>query len=166
MVIMGAAGCTVPPAGYTGLSVDDMGRPIIVLAWCDGFAPDGVTVYHDEKVAATDGSSPYPSTTSKADARFTAPTLDGQTASFRLDISSNGWDLDSNPPVFKPGVTYSAYGWTYDNSTSTAHVEFKVEDIGKLRPGSVMAPGGAVVSQEEFDQMGRESSYCSEKSPG
>ncbi|WP_406317419.1 hypothetical protein OHA77_09165 [Streptosporangium sp. NBC_01639] len=182
VVVMGITGCTPAIGGMTGVSVDAEGHPIIVLAWCDGATPDGVIVYHDEDtsgvpdVGISGESSALPSITSSTkvvdDVRFSAPSLDGQSASVRLDVPTDGWTVQPRPFVMVPGVEYHAFGGRRDNNFSTAHVSFTVGDIAKLKPGVVLlqqydekaTPGGdwvdVTISQEEFDRQGQERSSC------
>lgn len=40
--------------------------------------------------------------------------------------------------------TYSVYGWTKDNSFSTASLDFKGADLARLKPGEVLVDSVAV----------------------
>ncbi|MFG1822213.1 hypothetical protein ACGFIJ_06990 [Microbispora bryophytorum] len=174
LIAFGATGCTVPMNGITGVSVDQDGNLVIVLAWC-GRQPDGVTVYHDKypedpTPETYDPDASGPANPPIDDASYLAPRVADETASFRLDAPGNGWRAEQQIPSFDPDITYRAYGWTKDNSFSTAHIEFQIGDADKLRrePGSVLVndydeAGDKVVDvlipQAEFDRQGR-TEYC------
>jgi hypothetical protein len=144
------AACAPIVTGLTGLSVDPEGHLIIVLAWCDSNAPNGVIVYHRETYLPSGASTsrgdtnapsstpPTPSTTFVDDARYSAPDLQGQITAFRLDGPAEGWVAESTPFTPKPGITYSAFGSTESQDTTTAEIEFEASDITKLRPGLVL----------------------------
>lgn len=155
------AGCTVQTNGDTGVSVDDAGNLIVVLAWC-GRSPDVVVIYHDRTSSDT---SSDPSVT---DAVYTAPALEDQFASFRLDAPSDGWSV-SKPFTADPAITYTVYGGTNDNSRSTSSVRFELGDAAKLKPGMVLVPEyddkkgeavDAVISLEQFKRDAQDPKNC------
>jgi hypothetical protein len=117
-------GCSVPVNGLTGVSRDADRHPVAVFAWCGNGPPDGARLY-----LATGEE------TTVAD--YHAPALAGQVASVRLDAAGGGWTATPAHPALRPGVDYSLYGWTSDNSTSTAHVDFQLADLDGLTPGMV-----------------------------
>ncbi|MEU7695305.1 hypothetical protein OHB01_22065 [Microbispora hainanensis] len=174
LLAFGATGCTVPINGITGVGLDRDGNLVIVLAWC-GRQPDGVTVYHrtyseDSTPETYDPDASGPANPAIDDASYRAPRVAGETASFRIDAPGNGWRADQGIPSFDPDVTYRAYGWTRDNTFSTAHVEFQISDAGKLRrnPGTVLVNdydperdkvSDVLLPQAEFDRQGR-TKYC------
>jgi hypothetical protein len=122
----GLCGCTVPINGMTGMTVDQDGNLTAVFAWCGDSSPDGATLYDPR---GFDGTTV---------AVYRAPHLAGHTASLRLDAPANGWVAQKPMPVLDPTVRYVIYGWTSDNSTSTADVEFAVTDRDRLTPGTVL----------------------------
>ncbi|MEW9530173.1 hypothetical protein [Microbispora sp. NPDC049125] len=194
VVVMGATACSPPLRGVSGLSVDADGHPIIVMAWCDGAAPDAIYVYHDEIAplsgtpnSATSGDpsatpSVDPPTRSVDDAKFTAPDLQGQNASVRLDAPADGWTVEPQPLVLKPGVTYIAlasHGRGAD-IVNLLQVGFTAVQAAHLTPGQVLFQGWGeppsegpmasaawldplsdkVISREEFNRKIQESRYC------
>ncbi|MFC6577002.1 hypothetical protein [Planomonospora parontospora] len=177
--VVGVSGCTPAVGGSAGLTIDSEGHPVIVLAWCEGGAPDGVAVYHEEEpsgASAADASvgSPASSDISSSavevnDARFNAPPLDGKSASFRIDEPSDGWTVEPKPFVMVPGIEYRAFGSTRDHAYSTDSVSFASDDIAKLKPGMVLIQQydekkddsvDVLISQEEFDRRGQDPSQC------
>ncbi|MDP9863267.1 MULTISPECIES: hypothetical protein [Streptosporangium] len=192
VVIMGATACTPPIAGSTGVSVDAAGHPIIVLAWCDGATPEDVIVSHDEPYSGVLGAdtlgdhSNLPSITASThsveDAEFSAPDLDGQSASVRLDAPTGGWTAEPKPLVLKPGVTYNAFGGKGRGNSriNTSWVSFTAESVARLKPGQVLVQGvkeiplktpidgvdtefisiDTVISQEKFDREGQDPTNC------
>ncbi|GAA3080023.1 hypothetical protein [Streptosporangium carneum] len=179
-VIMSATGCTPVGGGLTGVGVDAEGHPIIVLAWCDGAAPEHAIVFRARGSAGTapqDDPSDLPGGTASAEAtrevRFNAPSLDGNSASFRLDAPADGWAAESEPLVLEAGVTYNARGWKGSGYTqvSTQDVSFTAGDVAELKPGQVLVQQldektqairwiDAVISREEFDRQGRDPASC------
>jgi len=175
LIAFGATGCTVPMNGITGVSVDQDGNLVIVLAWC-GRQPDGVTLYHntyaeDPTPATYDPDASGPANPPIDDASYLAPRVAGETTSFRLVAPGNGWRAEQQQiPSLDPAITYRAYGWTRDNTFSTAHVEFQSGDADKLRrtPGTVLVNDynaerdevvDVLIPQAEFDRQGR-TMYC------
>ena len=172
VLTFGLTGCTVPTNGITGVSVDDAGNLVVVLAWC-GRQPDEVIIYHDrvnttpvEDVPA-DLASPISS--SIVDAAYAAPRLATGTASFRPDAPDKGWSARLMPSAFDPSVTYTAYGATNDNTYSTSPITFQMGDADALRrrPGTVLAnrydtrtweEHDVFIPQAEFDRQGTEES--------
>ncbi|MEU4538151.1 hypothetical protein AB0G15_25185 [Streptosporangium sp. NPDC023825] len=179
-VVVGVSGCTPVIGGLTGLSVDSEGHPVIVLAWCEGATPDGVKVYHYEEPVSTSpggGSVGSPvsinisssSTVTVDDAHFNAPSLDGQSASFRIDEPADGWTVEPESFAMVPGVEYHAFGGNRDHTFSIAHVYFTGDDIENLKPGMVLIQQydekkgdwvDVMVSQENFDRQGQDPSRC------
>ncbi|MFH9827175.1 MULTISPECIES: hypothetical protein [Streptomyces] len=150
VALASSAACTVPVAGITGVTVTEDGRPVGVLMVCHDHI-DGATLYED---GAQDGSETVAewSRTPPAEGLVTWP----------LTTGGGGWSVDDPmPAALEKGRTYSLYGWTSDNSWSTAHVTFTLADLAGLRPGRVRyfagddAPGAdrdglRTASVEEF----------------
>ncbi|UBU13665.1 hypothetical protein [Nonomuraea gerenzanensis] len=149
--------------GDVGISVDESGHLIAVLAWC-GPAPDGVRLYRER---ATPQKSPTgnPDDAYADDAAYHAPTLSGQSASFRLDAPAGGWAVTPKPPSLEPAITYKAYGFTNDNTSSLRHVTFELDDAAKVAPGRVLIQEwdekrqqdvDVVISLDAFKRMGQD----------
>lgn len=160
-------GCTVAANGDVGISVDESGHLIAVLAWC-GPAPDGVRLYH-ERATPQRGPTSNPDDASIDDAKYHAPTLSGQSASFRLDAPADGWAVTPKPPSLDPAITYKAYGFTNDNTSSLQRVTFELEDVAKVGPGQVLIQEwdgkrqqdvDAVISLDAFERMGQDPRNC------
>jgi hypothetical protein len=77
--LMSVISYSPPIAGSTGVSVDAEGHLIIVLAWCEGAAPEGVSISHDEDTSGSLAAMPSPSSaaTVVTDVDFIAPPLTG-----------------------------------------------------------------------------------------
>jgi hypothetical protein len=150
------AACTVPQNGVTGVSVDADGHLVGVLAWCDDRPPDSAVLYDP---GGFNG---------KTLANYTAPTLTGQSATFRLDEPVNGWRLDRRVSLDDPELEYHLFGGTRDSSTSTRTVAFHIDVRDRLSEGSVFFQSyqeqtkqwvDVVTPREEFERQA--SSYCS-----
>jgi hypothetical protein len=125
---LGLTGCTVPVKGLTGITVDDRGNLEAVFAWCGDNPPDGATLYIPGGFNG-DGTDV---------ANYQAPRLTGHFASVRLAAPTPGWTVDRPAPVLHPGITYDIYGWTYNSTASTSHVEFQLADRGRLASGTIL----------------------------
>ncbi|MFF4416734.1 hypothetical protein ACFYY8_29805 [Streptosporangium sp. NPDC001559] len=158
-----------------GISVDEQRRPFIVLVWCGDEAPEGVRISHHEEVPGSPGAAPDPSPalTSVDDVDFVAPSLEGNIASVRLDAPGEGWTVEPEPFVLRPGVVYSAFGHRgYGSSqVNIGGFTFSAESVAKLKPGSVLLQayderwpspdrGDVVVSSEEFKRQGQDPAQC------
>lgn len=168
VLVAGLTGCTVPIGGDTGISVDEAGHLIVVLTWC-GRSPDAVVVYHDPAPAKTDSAAGTAKNPSVVDADYQAPALGGQSASFRLDAPSGGWTVTPKPLIPDPAITYTAYGATHDNSSSTRSVSFEADDVAKVKPGLVLVQRydekkqddvDVVMSLREFERAGQGATDC------
>ncbi|MFD3455666.1 hypothetical protein ACFWVC_26260 [Streptomyces sp. NPDC058691] len=117
------SGCTVPVAGVTGIAVTDDGKPLGVMLVCHDRI-DGATLYSDEE-----------------EADYLGRWIRGKPAKgytlWRLDTGGRGWTTDMPVAALEPRRTYSLYGWTRDNSWSTEHVDFTLEQLARLEPGQV-----------------------------
>ncbi|MEV7012153.1 hypothetical protein [Streptosporangium sp. NPDC051022] len=173
--LMSVTGCSPPIAGSTGVSVDTEGHPIIVLAWCEGAAPEGVHISHYEDASGPWSTMPGPSSAATVmdDVDFIAPSLDGQSASVRLDAPDEGWTVEPKPFVLRPRVLYHAFGHQGrgSNQVNTGGVSFSADSVAKLKPGSVLVQryderrsppdwADVVITREEFDRQGRERASC------
>ncbi|MGP3961268.1 hypothetical protein ACTWPT_35245 [Nonomuraea sp. 3N208] len=116
---------------------------------------------------------------------FIAPSLDGQSASVRLDGPEEGWTVGPKPFVLRPGVLYSASGYQHRGSSysqvNIRDVSFRATDFAKLKPGQVLIQRGErvpvktpevngvdseivfvdkVISREDFDREGQNWANC------
>ncbi|MFF4989254.1 hypothetical protein ACFY19_18835 [Streptosporangium saharense] len=173
--IMGVAGCTPPVVGEAGVSVDAEGHPLIILAWCGDSAPEGVSVSHYEDTSGPLGAVPGPSSdaTTKSDVTFVAPSLEGQSASVRLDAPGDGWTVEPEPFVLRPGVLYNAFGHRGSGSgqVNIGSVSFSMESMAKLKPGLILVQryddtrspaewNDVVIPYEEFEREGQDPDRC------
>lgn len=173
--IMSVTSCSPPIAGSTGVSVDAEGHPIIVLAWCGGATPEGVDISHYEDTSGPLGTMPGPSSAATVvdDVDFIAPSLDGQSASVRLDAPDDGWTVEPKPFVLRPGVLYQAFGYQGRgyNQVTTSHVSFSADSVADLKPGSVLVQryderrsppdwSDVTITREEFDRQGQDPANC------
>ena len=126
-IMSGTTGCMVPHNGITGITVDNEGHLLGAFAWCDDNPPDGATLYDP---GGFNG---------KALATYRAPVLSGHTATVRLDSADGGWQVEPPAPRLDPDVEYRLYGWTDDDSASTAGVPFHLSDRGRLSAETVLA---------------------------
>ncbi|NAS20143.1 hypothetical protein GT755_00425 [Herbidospora sp. NEAU-GS84] len=169
-LLLGTSGCTVPTNGITGITLDAEGNLVVAFAWC-GRAPDGAIVHHDRTSIGSASPAPPedPSTVgpSIVDAVYTAPDLQAEVTSFRLDAPDNGWRLERKLQDFDPAISYSVYGGTDDNSFSTVTVSFELGDVEELkrRPGTVLVQSwderanevvDTFIPQSDFDRDGND----------
>ncbi|MPY38664.1 hypothetical protein FNH04_01415 [Streptomyces phyllanthi] len=124
-------GCTVPPAGSTGISVTEDGRPLGVIVVCHDHI-DGATLY----THTDDGKE-------KTLARWShADPVKGFTT-WPLETGGQGWKVDrAMPTTLDRRRTYTLYGWTSDNSSSANHVSFTLAQLAGLKPGQVRYDAG------------------------
>ncbi|MGW8766493.1 hypothetical protein ACWGN5_28800 [Streptomyces sp. NPDC055815] len=133
------AGCTVPPAGFTGVMVTAEGEPMGVILVCH----DQI----DEALLYPAEPDPDPGAEAAADAKepeytdvwTSAKPVDGFT-SWPLTGSAtgaDGWTPLEAPHPLEPGQLYKLYGASHDNSWSTLHHSFTLADLKKLRPDQV-----------------------------
>ena len=146
MLALGAlTGCGRPPSGYTGVSVDQDGNPVIVLAWC-GRPPKQIVV-NEEPI----GPSDPPSLKALV---LRAPALSGHDAAVNLVHPTDGWTITDNSLAIDNAVaTYVAYGQT-DSPDDTSSVEFTKDDLVNLTSADVLGTdddgGSQVISYEDF----------------
>ncbi|MEU2183936.1 hypothetical protein [Streptomyces thermolilacinus] len=125
------AGCTVPSAGRAGVAMSQTGRPLGVVVMCQDHI-DGTTLYLGDDDA---------SVSARHVARWEAEGPVTGFATWPLDAppeeSSPFKAPPSQPPRLENGVRYVPHGWTTDNSSAAAHVEFTLADLAVLKPGQV-----------------------------
>ncbi|MER5623478.1 hypothetical protein ABT061_20815 [Streptosporangium sp. NPDC002544] len=106
------------------------------------------------------------------DVDFIAPSLDGQSASVRLEAPNDGWTVEPKPFELRPGVLYNAFGYQgrgYDQ-VNTNGVSFSADSVATLKPGSVLVQRydesssgdwvDVVITREEFDRQGQDPTNC------
>jgi hypothetical protein len=131
------AGCeTVAGAGATGISVDAQARPVIVFALCNDHI-DGATIYRARTKADPKGEDATISVASWDAASPVTPTTAMQTPLNTADPSKS-WSQVGRSEALKPGVVYTAYGGTRDNTWFTGHVDFTLKKLSNLKPGQVL----------------------------
>lgn len=136
------SGCGAPMVGIAGIGVDQAGNPVGYLRVCDSDKHlDGATVHPD---GSDDDYGSW-----KSNKAVTG------VATWPLAGPAPGWTTETTPKPRTAGVLYDLYGWTTDNSASTAEVAFTAADLAGLQPGQVRyAPGDSdkytVTSEEEF----------------
>ncbi|MEU5215224.1 hypothetical protein AB0G79_03365 [Streptomyces sp. NPDC020807] len=128
------AGCGVPPAGFTGVSVTVDGKPLGVVLVCHDRI-DEVLLYPTppEPEAGADAAQPE-----YTDAWYAAEPVGGfATWPLTDPAGGNGWTPDTAPHDLKQNQRYTVYGATEDNSWSTLHHSFTLADLEKLTPDQV-----------------------------
>ncbi|WP_282696885.1 hypothetical protein [Streptomyces sp. CC208A] len=124
-------GCSVPPAGLTGVSVAEDGTPLGILLMChdhvDGAVlhPDGLPPESREVTGEWRHDGPVTGFT-------TWPLLPTASAP-----AAERWTAEQEATRLEKGRTYRLYGGTEDNSWSTVAVSFTPEDLARLKPGQV-----------------------------
>jgi hypothetical protein len=135
--IVSLAGCeTVAGAGATGISVDAQARPVIVFALCNDHI-DGATIFRDRTKADPPGED---ATVSVATWEAVSPVTPATAMDAMLNTvePSRSWSQVGPSESFRPGVVYTAYGWTHDNTWFTGHVDFTLKQLSYLKPGQVL----------------------------
>jgi hypothetical protein len=127
------SGCTVPPGGIVGVTVDAQGKPVIVVQMCEGHI-DGATLYLPDP----DPDRIPPQDKTMGSWEVASPVTGF--SQFRLDAAGNGWRLVSTLEPRDPETRYSIYGWSKDNSWSANHLHFSERELVGLEPGSVRVP--------------------------
>ncbi|MFE1795635.1 hypothetical protein ACFW9L_05655 [Streptomyces sp. NPDC059517] len=127
VALAAASGCTAPVDAVAGVSVTADGRLLGVMMVC-GHRIDGATLYVDG--ADADKEETVGSWT--ADRSLTA----GLTT-WPLDAPADGWTTDTTLAPLTAQTTYTLYGWTKDNSSSSLSVSFMLSDRAGLTPGMV-----------------------------
>ncbi|GIG22028.1 hypothetical protein Cch01nite_27520 [Cellulomonas chitinilytica] len=126
------SGCTVEGGAIAGVGVDDQGRPVGYLQVCEGHI-DGATVYHSVE---PDPDADSVSNPSVSDGSWDAPSAVSESATWSL-AAPDDWRTQTPLSPLEPGVEYSLYGWTNDNSWSAIDVPFTVDDLAGMEPGQV-----------------------------
>ncbi|MFF9148437.1 hypothetical protein ACF1BN_26645 [Streptomyces sp. NPDC014861] len=124
-------GCSVPPAGLTGVSVAEDGTPLGVLLMCHDHV-DGATLHpggRPPESEETTGAWRHEGRVTGFTSWPLLPTAGAPTA--------ERWTAEQEATRLEKGRAYRLYGWTSDDSWSTVAVEFTPEDLARLRPGQV-----------------------------
>ncbi|MER7950996.1 hypothetical protein ABTY59_26755 [Streptomyces sp. NPDC096079] len=137
-------GCTVPVAGFTGVTVTAEGEPLGVILVCHDridearLSPDEPVTGPDAEVAA-DAKEP-----AHTDAWTSAEPVTGYTTwPLTAPAGGGGWTPDAPPQALKEGQRlYTLYGTTHDSSWSTGSHSFTLADLRKLRPDQVAYSDG------------------------
>ncbi|MFF6777904.1 hypothetical protein ACFY8W_30750 [Streptomyces sp. NPDC012637] len=125
--IPAVAGCTVPLAGMTGISVTADGQALGVIQMCHDHI-DGVSLYPDD--------DPQPAATTGRWHRDAALT-GFSTWPLTTDGADEGWSVEQRLGTLDPKQTYRLYSWTDDSSWSTVPVTVTSADLEELAPGQV-----------------------------
>ncbi|WP_022910249.1 hypothetical protein [Aestuariimicrobium kwangyangense] len=126
-------GCNVRSVGLAGIGVDAHGSPVGYLQVCENHV-DGATLY----VSDVDQTGSW---------QASSPVTDF--VRWSLSAPGPGWTIDRALGGLKPGVDYTFYGWTTDNTSSASGVTFTTADLARLKPGQVMYEGGTNASTTE-----------------
>lgn len=110
-------GCTPGDAGSTGISVDAQGHPVVVFALCSGHI-DAAMIYRGRTPADPSGVD---DTVDVADweARQEITPETGPQRSLRTAMPSEYWRRTERGELILPGVHYTAFGGTRDNTYYT-----------------------------------------------
>ncbi|TFV78489.1 hypothetical protein E4P39_04680 [Blastococcus sp. CT_GayMR19] len=137
--------CSVPGAAVAGVGVDKLGRLVGYLRVCHD-SIHGATIYHDENDDLGSWTASDPVT---------------QFAKWSLADPPSDWE--AAPPLgeLQPGIDYTLYGWTSDNSWSANSVTFTLAELATVEPGRVVYWAGdndasgdvnVVVSEVDFNR--------------
>lgn len=133
-------GCTVPAVGLTGVGLASDGGVVGYLAVCEEHI-DGVTLYMDDR------SGPWGD--GQDAGRWASRVPVTASANWALSGTSPDWTTELALEDLRPDQPYVMYGWTRDDSSSTAPVNFTLKDLQGLKPGRVLFFGGY---DEEHDR--------------
>lgn len=133
-MLVSVAGCSVRVGAIAGVSVDASGRPVGVVAVCEGWI-DAIVVYSDEGQAES-------STLGQVDADRPVRRY----ATVSLTNFSAGWTVRQPLRTLQPGTEYTLYGGTRSNKWSARHISFSSTDLQATSPG--------VVLYDRFDRPG------------
>ncbi|MEE4545783.1 hypothetical protein V2S66_27915 [Streptomyces sp. V4-01] len=125
-------GCTVPVGAVTGITVTPDGSPVGVIRTC-GHAIDGATLY----VSADDPAK------ETENGKWTSRVPLSGLTTWPLAAAGPGWTTRRPLTPLAEHTVYTLYGWTSDNSSSAAAVDFTPADLRALSPAQVRydAPG-------------------------
>ena len=159
------AGCeTVAGAGSTGISVDARARPVIVFALCNDHI-DGATIYRDRTKADPSGDDTSVPVASWDAVSPVTPTT-AMHAMLNTVEPSRSWSQVGPSEALRPGVVYTAYGWTRDNRWFTSHVEFTLEGLSKLKAGQVLTQTYVPAKDHDVDTVQSYQQFSAEACKG
>ncbi|MFF8607958.1 hypothetical protein ACF06X_18670 [Streptomyces sp. NPDC015346] len=145
--IPAVAGCTVPSAGATGISVTADGQPLGVILMCHDHI-DGATLHPDD-----DDPKRLHTGRWKRDQAVTGFTT--WPLAMVAGDAADGWTAEKPMGTLDPKQTYRMYGWTTDNSWAAASVSFTTADLAALTPGQVRYEIGDTVSISSIEDFRR-----------
>ncbi|MFE5481772.1 hypothetical protein [Streptomyces sp. NPDC056527] len=144
--IPAVAGCTVPSAGATGISVTSDGQPLGVILMCHDHI-DGASLHTDDDDPETrDTTGRWSRVEPLTD--FTTWPLAGD-----ADGAADGWTVEQPLGTLDPKKTYRMYGWTTDSSWAAAAVSFTPADLAELTPGQVRYEIGDTVTTSSIEDF-------------
>ncbi|MGR6317471.1 hypothetical protein Q2K19_05590 [Micromonospora soli] len=152
LTLPGLTACTPEIGAAIGLSVDESGQPVAVLAWCTPRPPDVVLLFD----ADADDHHPRHTEWDWPGREYTVP----DDATTPATVPLTGF-----PPSRLPDgvVNFEMYAATEDNSFSSDDVRFRVDDLARLSPGSVLvidyqqeAEPARELSLDQFTRRGAE----------
>lgn len=131
------AACSVESTGVTGVGLDESGGLVGYIQMCSDRI-DGTTFYEtDDDILG----------------RWDAPGPVTDFATWSLDEPGD-WTATQTYTQPTRGKEYSLFGGTSDDSTSSEHVTFRLNDLDGMSPGEVLLGDSSVgfkrVSEEEF----------------
>ncbi|NUR96099.1 MAG: hypothetical protein HOV67_12680 [Kribbellaceae bacterium] len=122
-------GCTVPPGGVMGLTVDANGDLLAVVQMCEGQI-DGATLYlpSDSEIVADE----------KTIGRWEVSPPVAGFSEFSLAKGGNGWRLAQPLQRRDPAKRYTIYAWSNANDWSADGPEFTAAEVAGLHPSDVL----------------------------
>ncbi|MCX5392189.1 hypothetical protein [Streptomyces sp. NBC_00094] len=132
------AGCGVPVAGITGVSVTAEGEPLGVILMCHDRI-DSALFYPDEPIGDPDAEVTADAVEPEYTDHWTAaePVTGFTSWPLTSPEGAGGWTPDAAPRPLEAGRLYTLYGAARDNSWSTGHHSFTLADLAGLAPGQV-----------------------------
>ena len=115
--------------GVTGVSVDSSGRPVLVVAVCDGQLEN---VFLDRNGATGDIGE------------WQTVAVPGRQVVAVPVLSAPGarWTVAAAPTSVRKGLEYTAFGQSSDTKWTMTPVEFSTADLGRLTPSTVLSSLG------------------------
>jgi hypothetical protein len=127
VLALSLSGCSPSDLGVTGITVDENGAAVIVLAVCRDHIDVGGILD-----TGTDGKA-YRSAGSWTSAQRIGPGL----TLLPVAAPPSGWVQERPSRPLLPQVKYEAWGGTADHNGATSGARFTVEDLKGLSPGTV-----------------------------
>ncbi|SCL19726.1 hypothetical protein GA0074692_0690 [Micromonospora pallida] len=159
LALVGLTACSPSTKGVTGLSVDENGQLLAVLAWCTKQPPDTVLLDYlpPETASASPSGPPDLSLVLSRRSKYAVPQ--GATRPAMLPL------VDFPPELaHHPDTAFRIFAVEDRNSFNLEPLYFRLGDLAALVPGGVMVDGGAesweIVSADEFVRRGQEAPEC------